>query len=270
MEQAIDRKEKIWQELVPKSYHQHGKVFSEKAFECFPGKRWWDHVINFKPDTPTSIDCRVYPLAPKEKEEQKKFIEDNFRLGRIHRSNSPYASGFFLIKKKDGKFRPVQDYQNLNKWTIPNKYPLSLISEFIHNLAGKHFFSKFDIRWCYNNVHIKEGDKWKAAFKTSEGLFEPTVMFFGLMHELASDLPNHDGRHLQERNITRMALHLYGQCHYCDRSQQRESRKESTPLSEQTCNAWPLSQIWEMPIPLTRSWISQSHHWTRQSQDGPD
>ena len=37
-----------------------------------------------------------------------------------------------------------------------------------------------DIRWGYNNIRIKEGDKWKGAFLTPEGLFEPTVMFFGL------------------------------------------------------------------------------------------
>jgi hypothetical protein len=139
-----------------------------------------------KPDAPTSLDCRVYPLAPREKEEQKKFLEANLRLHRIQRSNSPYASGFFLIKKKDGKYRPVQDYRQLNKWTIPNKYPLPLIAELIHNLTGKHLFSKFDIRWGYNNVCIKKGDKWKAAFKTSAGLFEPTVMFFGLTNSPAT------------------------------------------------------------------------------------
>jgi len=41
-------------------------------------------------------------------------------------------------------------------------------------------FSKFDIRWGYNNIRICEGDKWKAAFKTRCGLFEPKVMFFGM------------------------------------------------------------------------------------------
>jgi len=29
-------------------------------------------------------------------------------------------------------------------------------------------------------VRIKEGDEWKVAFLMPEGLFEPTVMFFGL------------------------------------------------------------------------------------------
>src|SRR6266705_3346070 len=95
-------------------------------------------------------------------------------------------NGFFLIKKKDEKFRPVQDYRNLNKWTIPNKYLLPLISELIHDLSGKHLFSKFDVQWGYNNVRIKKGDEWKAAFKTSKGLFELTVMFFGLTNSPAT------------------------------------------------------------------------------------
>jgi hypothetical protein len=47
-------------------------------------------------------------------------------------------------------------------------------------------FTKFDIHWGYNNTHIKEGDEWKGAFKTSEGLFEPMVMFFELTNSPAT------------------------------------------------------------------------------------
>ncbi len=43
-----------------------------------------------------------------------------------------------------------------------------------------------DVRWGYNNIRIKEGDEWKAAFLTPEGLFEPTVMFFGLTNSPAT------------------------------------------------------------------------------------
>jgi Reverse transcriptase (RNA-dependent DNA polymerase)/gag-polyprotein putative aspartyl protease len=185
-EQATNKKERTWEEQVPIEYHKYRKVFSKQALERFPRKQRWDYAIDLKPDAPTSIDCRVYPLAPKEKEEQRKFLEANLRLQRIRRSKSQYASGFFLIKKKDGKFRPVQDYCQLNKWTVPNKYPLPLISELIHNLAGKRLFSKFDIQWGYNNICIKDGDEWKAAFKTSKGLFKPTVMFFGLTNSPAT------------------------------------------------------------------------------------
>jgi reverse transcriptase-like protein len=185
-EQALNKEEQSWEELVPKQYHQFGSIFSEVDSERFPGPRKWDHAIDLKPEAPTLIDCRVYPLSPREKEEQKEFLAENLWLKRIRRSNSPYASGFFLIRKKDGKFRPVQDYRNLNKWMIPNRYLLPLINDLIYDLAGYHLFSKFDVRWGYNNIRIKKEDEWKAAFKTSEGLFEPTVMFFGLTNSPAT------------------------------------------------------------------------------------
>ena len=56
----------------------------------------------------------------------------------------------------------------------------------IENIGIKKIFIKIDLRWGYNNIRIKEKDKWKVAFTTPEGLFEPTVMFFGLTNSLAT------------------------------------------------------------------------------------
>ncbi len=79
-EQATNKVEKTWQELVPPQYHKFGSIFSEKDSECFPGPWKWDHAIDLKADAPTSIDCCVYPLSPKEKEEQKEFLSENLQL----------------------------------------------------------------------------------------------------------------------------------------------------------------------------------------------
>jgi len=94
---AADKKKCTRQEIVPKQYHRHGKVFSEEALERFPDCRPWDHAIELTEDAPTLINCRVYPLSPKEKEEQCEFLSQNLCLQRICCSKSPYASGFFLI-----------------------------------------------------------------------------------------------------------------------------------------------------------------------------
>jgi hypothetical protein len=53
-------------------------------------------------------------------------------------------------------------------------------------LKGARYFSKFDVRWGYNNIRIRTGDEWKAAFKTNRGLYEPTVMFFGMCNSPAT------------------------------------------------------------------------------------
>ena len=61
-----------------------------------------------------------------------------------------------------------------------------LIPQTIDHLSGCTLFTKFNVRWGYNNVQIKKGDEWKAAFLTPEGLFELTVMFFGLANSPAT------------------------------------------------------------------------------------
>ncbi len=61
-----------------------------------------------------------------------------------------------------------------------NQYPLPLISDLICDLSNTHIYTKLDVRWGYNNIHICEGDEQKVAFKTKYGLFEPMVMYFGL------------------------------------------------------------------------------------------
>ena len=82
--------------------------------------------------------------------------------------------------------RAIQDYQKLNEGTIKNKYPLPLIGELVDKIKDSVYFTKMDIRWGYNNIRIKEGNEWKAAFRTNRGLFEPTVMFFGLTNSPAT------------------------------------------------------------------------------------
>jgi len=68
----------------------------------------------------------------------------------------------------------------LNSWTIKNNYLLPLISDLIDSIRKKKKFIKMDLRWEYNNMRIKKGDEWKAAFSIPEDAFELMVMFFGL------------------------------------------------------------------------------------------
>ena len=170
---------------VPEWLQDFGDVFSKQSFDVLPDRKIWDHAIELVLGSAPS-NCKVYPLSPNEQKELDEFLEENLRTGRIRPSKSPMASPVFFIKKKDGSLRLVQDYRALNAITIKNRYPLPLISELVNQLRGAKYFTKLDVRWGYNNVRIKGGDEWKAAFRTNRGLFEPLVMFFGLTNSPAT------------------------------------------------------------------------------------
>jgi len=154
-------------------------VFAKEDFDILPKHRQWDHAIELVPGSEPK-SSKVYPLSPVEQKELDSFLEENLHTGRIHLSKSPIAAPVFFIKKKDGSLWLVQDYQALNSMTVKNKYPFPLISELISQLHGARYFTKLDVRWGFNNVHIKPRDEWKAAFRTNRDLFEPLVMFFGM------------------------------------------------------------------------------------------
>jgi Reverse transcriptase (RNA-dependent DNA polymerase) len=173
------------EQLVPPEYHEYLDIFDEDKANWFPDTWPWDHKIEMKSGfEPKSF--KTYNLTPEEQIELDKFLKENLDKGYIKPSQSPMASPFFFVKKKDGKPRPCQDYRYLNDWTVKNAYPLPLISKIMDEIKGTKFFTKFDVWWGYNNVRIRTEDQWKAAFKMNRGLFEPTVMFFGMCNSLAT------------------------------------------------------------------------------------
>ena len=180
-----ERKEEIIPGL-PQEYQRHHKIFSEQESQQLLGHTIWDHAIELLPGAPTTLPGQLLPLTQAEIKEAKKFVDEHLKRGTIRPSWSPYAANFFFVKKKDGKLQPVQDYWPLNKWTKRNCNVSPLIPQVIDRLNGSTLFTKFDIHWGYNNIHIKEGNKWKGAFLMPEGLFEPLVMFFGLTNSPAT------------------------------------------------------------------------------------
>ena len=119
-------------------------------------------------------------MTLKEEEVLNQWLDEQLKAGLIVESKSRYAAPCFYIPKKDSSLRLVQDYRKLNQVTIKDKMPLPLIGEVIDKLKQTKYFNKLDLIWGYNNVWIKEGDEWKAAFLTNKELFEPQVMYFRL------------------------------------------------------------------------------------------
>ncbi|KAF8747882.1 hypothetical protein RHS01_11193 [Rhizoctonia solani] len=94
----------------------------------------------------------------------KKHIDEELATGKICPSTSSAGAPVMFVKKADGSLRLVVDYQKLNDVTHKNVYPLPRQDNLMAKLRHAKIFTKLDLRWGYNNVWIKEGDKWKTAF----------------------------------------------------------------------------------------------------------
>jgi hypothetical protein len=171
---------KMFEELVPKEYQCHAKVFSETESYRLLKHQPWDHTIDLKPNAPETLKTKVYPMPIIKQKTLDQFIQKNLEKGYIVSSKSLMTSPVFFIKKKTGDLRLIQDYQKLNSIMVKNHYPLPLAIDIVNKLWDAKIFTKFDVRWGYHNVRIKEGNEWKAAFITNQGLFKPHIMFFGL------------------------------------------------------------------------------------------
>jgi len=166
---------------LPKEYQKHWKVFSESQAQQFPPEREENMTIKLLPNTPTSINCKVYLLNQKETDILRKFLVEEEGKGYIKQGSSPYTALVFFVRKKDlEELQPVMDYQELNKWMERDNNPLPNIRTALKNLCKGELYSKFDLCWGYKNLRIKEEDQTKAAFKTIFGTYIPKVTYFGL------------------------------------------------------------------------------------------
>jgi len=184
-EEKIEADHRKVEEMVPKRFHKWLKVFGKVESEKMLVRKVWDHAIDLQNDFKAS-KVRVYPLSRNEKEKVQKFIDEHLKKGYIRPSKLPQTSPVFFVGKKDGGKRMVMDYRRLNKQMVKNNYLLPLITDLVDSMGNKRIFTKMDLRWGYNNVRIKEGDKWKAVFTTHVGSYELVVMFFGMTNSPAT------------------------------------------------------------------------------------
>ena len=178
-EKVESLKKKSLEEQVPIEFHKYLSVFSEQKASQMPEHMSYNHKINLKEDFEPKRS-KIYWIDPVNEETFNKFIDKNLQKDYIQKllKDAPQALGFFFVPKKDRKMHPCQEYCYLNDHTIKNPYPLPRIDKLIDILSGMKLFIKMDIHWGYNNIRIREGNEWKAAFFCKRGIFEPTVIFF--------------------------------------------------------------------------------------------
>ncbi|GKA82986.1 putative reverse transcriptase domain-containing protein [Tanacetum coccineum] len=165
-----------------------------------------------------------YRLAPSEMHELSDQLQELADRGFIRPTTSPGGAPVLFVKKKDGSFRMCIDYQELNKITVKNRYPLPRIDDLFDQLQGSSVYSKIDLRSGYHQLRVRDEDIPKTTFRTRYGHYEFQVMPFGLTNAPAMfmDLMNRvckpyldkfvivfiDDIHIYSRNKEEHADHL--------------------------------------------------------------
>ena len=172
---------------VASEYPRYLNVFSEEQANRMPPHRKLDHEIPLKDGPNTKIPQGVtYKMTMEEEEVLQKYLAKMIPTGKVQRSRSATAALILFVRKKGGSLRLCVDYRALNKLTIPNRYPVPHIDELHDKPKGSKWFTRLDRKNGYNLISIKPGDGWKTAFKTKLGLYEYTIMPFGLINASSS------------------------------------------------------------------------------------
>ncbi|GBG79198.1 hypothetical protein CBR_g28915 [Chara braunii] len=122
----------------------------------------------------------VYKMGSRELEELRRQIDNMIGKGWIKPSESKFGAPVLFVPKKGGKLRMCIDYRGLDRITRKNAYPLSCIDDWLDVVGGCKVFSKIDLKSGYHQIEVDPADQHKTAFKTRDGLYEFTVIPFGL------------------------------------------------------------------------------------------
>jgi hypothetical protein len=137
-----------------------------------------EHTI----DTQGFPPCKVAPgrLSYWEEAEVKRQINVLVELGKMKPSDSEYACRVTLPVKKDGSRRFCGDYRPLNLQTRRDSFPMPLVDDVISQLGRSARFTALDSQSGFWQIKMAPKDMRKTALITKSGLYDWTVMPFGL------------------------------------------------------------------------------------------
>jgi hypothetical protein len=136
--------------------------------------------------TPYAIITPPRRMALEQQQIADAELEKMLQAGVIEPSTSPHVSEPVIVKKKTGDWRYCIDFRKVNRFTVPDPYPMRRIDDLLTSIRASRFFIALDLRSGYWQIPLEENSRKYTAFRTPKGLFQFTVMPFGLSNAPAT------------------------------------------------------------------------------------
>ena len=93
---------------------------------------------------------------------------------------SSWVANLVPIRKKSREIRLCVDFRDLNQASLKNHHPLPSMEKILYRVSDLEIFSFLDGFSGYNQVLIKEFDRYKITFTTKWGIYAYSKIPFGL------------------------------------------------------------------------------------------
>ena len=167
---------KKYLDLVLK-YHS---VFSRDEFDVGLAEGFRHKIVMKKEGMPVFV--KQFPLPEAAMEAVQDYVQRMMKSGVIQRSHSDFNTPIFVIRKKDGKWRILQDYRFLNAETVVDKTVFKNVQDCLNEVARakSSIFSCVDLKGGYYHCMLEEGSKKKTAFTLAGEKYEFQRLAMGL------------------------------------------------------------------------------------------
>jgi hypothetical protein len=140
------------------------------------------HEITLKSNLPVYI--KQFKIPEAHQQEVRNHVTEWLKLGVIQPSRSKYNSPIFVVAKKDGGLRIVQDFRALNAQSHVDKYSMKDVHECVSEIgqAGSTIFSTIDLTSGFWQMLLDPKSRPYTAFTVpGMGQFEWITSLMGLL-----------------------------------------------------------------------------------------
>jgi len=123
---------------------------------------------------------QAYRIPEKLKPEVGRQLESLVKMGILKESFSQFAHPIVIVSKPDGTIRLCGDFKEINKFIIPDAYPMQRIDDLCQTIAGSNFITTLDAVKGYYQIPIHPDSRQYTAITTHLGIFEHLKTPFGI------------------------------------------------------------------------------------------